>query len=850
MVALEIRTFENHGADIRWYDGIFGFKQYVVLSAPTVRKNKKNKVLAWVMMIFLACVYACFFGPFFLFSASNVYADGTRLYLVQASPSLKEEKARTMANELGKSLDKTFFEERSVPLKKKVYVIQIASFEEQKNAINMKKKLEKKGFSLILYKSSRKKKSWFVLALGIFEDKNKAKQAGDRYQNKIKNDPVILRVFDQDRLGKKIIKGDARVYEEPGYSKAPEPQTDDDAPKTNISPDEHSKESDDLETSVNEEIMPINSQKVLSAHDSTSDVREEILENNGDTSGHEEVRESDEEADIRTQDSETDALERDAEINATQMNQLADGEKNVLPSSNEKKAARIKIEDVLFTGNTVIDTEALRNEIKEFRGRELTKEATTEIVEKVTQFYTDKGYLLARAYLPPQYFHPARSFLVIAIVEGKIGEVEIKGNAYYHKNVIKKNLGSQINHKVIKDDKIEEGLIGIKNMPNINAAKTEAFFKKGREASTVDLIIKTENTLPYKMGMDYNNLGSQLTSKNRFGAHFEIVDPMFGGTLMLKSSFGSNFNFGDFSLLDGSWSVPVNGYGTSVLLGYTKSQYSLGKELENLGIKGNSTIYSLKATHPLKRKRALNLRLSAGYDAKHAKNYLLDELYGINHLGIYSLALDFDFDDWFHGKNIGTFGWHYGKVRINDRDFLGRPDADETFSRFTMDYARIQNLHTPFKFAKYLPVIDIAHLIFRVSCQLSMDRLLPMEEVAIGGYGTTRGHESSLFLGDSGYTLSGELNFTPSFLTKKTFFGQPGGQSYKLALFLDHGAAVRNDPELGEAQFESITGYGAGFRLFYKDIFQLKFDMAFPTNKAVWDEDDIYYYIMMSYNFF
>jgi hemolysin activation/secretion protein len=132
--------------------------------------------------------------------------------------------------------------------------------------------------------------------------------------------------------------------------------------------------------------------------------------------------------------------------------------------------------------------------------------------------------------------------------------------------------------------------------------------------------------------------------------------------------------------------------------------------------------------------------------------------------------------------------------------------------------------------------------------QVSNQNLLPIEQMAIGGYGSVRGHDTSLYLGDKGFTLSGELIFAPPYLGDKMFLEQRIKQMVQFALFYDYGRVYLTDPGLGEYNDERLKGYGGGLRLYYKDIFSFKFDVARPTKKKAEGEDSTVFYFLGNIN--
>lgn len=505
---------------------------------------------------------------------------------------------------------------------------------------------------------------------------------------------------------------------------------------------------------------------------------------------------------------------------------------NAQSKSGEDYLSAAFVKKIEFTGNTLIKTEALQGLTEEFINRELTLEDMNSVADVITMFYQEKGYILAKAYVPEQKIEDG--VLKIAVIEGRTGKIKVSGQKFYDERVLKRYFQPQLKHGFVKESLLERGLLLTNDLPS---AETKVVLRKGEKPGTADLVLNTKDKDSVKFGIDYNNFGHELISKNRYGINFELTDPQWGCTLSLRGVTGNDSD--DSTLGTANLSIPVNTHGTKVFVRYLKANYALGQEMADLGLEGDTKIYGGGISHPILRERNRNLNLTVGYDYKYTQNFILDEKISIDELDVYYITLDFDNLDRFLGKNILSLGCYHGVLRIDEKVPPGRDaqDADRKFDRYSVDVARIQRIY------------GHTNLMLRVSGRLSESRLMPIEQMVIGGYGTVRGHEPSLFLGDSGYTISGELMFAPPHLADKVILGQRVAQMVQLALFYDHGGVYTAEPKSGEDESGFLTGYGAGIRLFYKDIFRLKFDVAFPKKERTPNEDKVFYYLMASINF-
>ncbi|MDP3284818.1 MAG: POTRA domain-containing protein [Desulfobacterales bacterium] len=514
---------------------------------------------------------------------------------------------------------------------------------------------------------------------------------------------------------------------------------------------------------------------------------------------------------------------------------------DVVECSDQKEGEKegngdtVFIKDITITGNTVIDSETLNKLVEPYKNKDLSMEEMSKVTDLITVTYQEKGYILARAYLPEQEIKDG--FLKITVAEGKIGKIRITGNRYYKDDVLKRYFEEQQELGVVKESLLEKGLL-LSN--DIAEVKTEIMLKGGEKPGTVDVVLNAKETpaiaFGVKLGVDYNNFGSERVSEDRYGSTLKLIDYNWGSVFTLRSILGNSID--DSMLNQAEISIPINKYGTKFSFSYLKGSYAVGMDLADLGLLGRTRIYGGKLTHPLIKTRDTNLSLTVGMENKYIENELLGAVTSIDEMNIYYGVLSFDSVDKYLGKSIISLGGYSGKVEVDPEYPTSRLDSDEFFSKFNLNAVRIQKVY------------GNTNLLVRGTGYWTKDRLLPVEETIIGGYGTVRGHDPSLYLGDKGYVLSAELMMAPPYIENMTLFGQKISQLAQIALFYDHGGVFIVDPiPPDEQKSEYLGGYGWGIRLYYKDTFSFKYDMGFPVSKKE-NGDDYYHYFQASWNFF
>ena len=477
----------------------------------------------------------------------------------------------------------------------------------------------------------------------------------------------------------------------------------------------------------------------------------------------------------------------------------------------------------------MISTEDLEAVAREFEGRELTLEEMSELVDLVTITYQERGYILARAFLPKQDIQDG--VLEIAVMEGNIGKIEVTGQSHYSDRVIKRYYEGQLEEGVIKEKDLERALVLTNEVPNV---KTDVILKKGEKTGDVDVVVNAKDTSWLTLGaglnFDYNNYGSPLTSQNRYGASLNLVDHKFGTELFLRGVIGDNVE--DSALFLGTYRIPVFKYGTSVELGYLRGNYLVGQNLADLGFDGDTAIFGGKIVHPFIAKKNNSFKFSLGYDHKDSRTKLQGEVSNIDELDVAYFNIDYEGLDRFLGKNIFNFSANFGKLDLFADKPPTRQNPSEHYERFTLSALRIQKLY------------GYTNLILRGFGQATNDRMVAIEAFVIGGYGTVRGYEPATYLGDSGYTLSAEINFAPPKLADKNVFNQKVGQMIQLAAWFDYGQVFVNEPIPGEPSENYLDGWGFGLRFFFKDRVTFKYDYAIPIQQLADQPSAINYFLI------
>jgi hemolysin activation/secretion protein len=470
---------------------------------------------------------------------------------------------------------------------------------------------------------------------------------------------------------------------------------------------------------------------------------------------------------------------------------------------------KVLVKAYRITGTSVIDGAELESTVAPYVGREMELTDLEKVADLVTAEFRDKGYSLARAHIPAQEIQDG--VVEIAVLEGRLGEIIVKGNRNYSTEFIKRGLAPVVRDGAIKQNSIEKSLLILNEYSDLKAT---AVLESGKERGTTDVVVNVEDKLPFHLMIDYDNFGTESVSKNRFGAElnlgrFLIVE---GSSLSLRGVIGSDprtYHYGRASYL-----VPINGYGTKLgFLGYG-GDFDVGQALAEFNITATTWGYSPYLTHPFVKTRSQNLSGEFGFESKDSTQFLLGSLFSRDKIRMLKAGLNYDWIDSL-GRNFITLsvfqglGDAFGAMENNDTK-SSRFGADNRFTKAFLNWARVQK------------VTDRVLVMLRGSGQISTRPLVATEEFYIGGADSVRGYPLGEFLGDDGYNVSTELRVSPL----------PNREILQLVFFVDHGGVSIKDPPPGIKKHNHLTGAGFGFRLQLPYNINGRFDVGFPVQPA------------------
>jgi len=471
--------------------------------------------------------------------------------------------------------------------------------------------------------------------------------------------------------------------------------------------------------------------------------------------------------------------------------------RHVEPASPETPLStreRIDVRQFTFTGNTVFTHEQLAAVTAPYAGRAITAEELQEARRQLTLHYVERGYLNSGAIIPDQPV--ADGVVEIQIIEGRLVEVEVTGNAHLRAAYFQNRLQPEAEAPLNVQD-LQERLQLLQQSPLIEQLQAE--LAPGVQPGQSVLRLGVREARPYEIGLAVANNNPPSVGATR--AYLYGLDRNLSG---VGDTLGLSYGHSLESSTD-DWRVfyarPLNARDTTVQVWAEENETSVIEDrFDTLDITSQLQTYGIALTHPFYRTPQQTLALGVNLERRHSESYLLGipfsfapgEINGEATLAVARLIqewLDRRLDQVIAARSTFSFGLDLAGATVHDFE----PDG-----RFVAWLGQ-------FQWARRFGERDY-QIIFKTNLQLTDDPLLPMEKCALGGMNTVRGYPENTLVRDRCFMTSLEFRAPVYYLPLAGVSRGPEEGQVQLAAFADYGYAKNK----GEFDLTPNAIYSAG----------------------------------------
>lgn len=467
--------------------------------------------------------------------------------------------------------------------------------------------------------------------------------------------------------------------------------------------------------------------------------------------------------------------------------------------------AKVLVRAIVITGNQVMTTTELQALVADLTGTEQSLSELNAAARRITALYRERGYAVARAYLPAQDI--TSGTVTISIVEGRVSSERLNNQSRLSSERAQAYLSQIKVGEVIQSTQIDRGLLLLQDTPGVGASR--ATLLPGASVGTSELLVELDAAAAYTATAALDNYGSRYTGVYRFGGSFSLASPLQIGDQFSFTGLtsGSGLKFGRLA-----YQLPLGSNGVRAGVAYLDTRYQLGSDFSALAAHGSANGASVFAAFPFVRSQFVNLSGTATFERKRL-NDRVDSTSTVTDktVRVASLGLAGNRQDTWGGGGVNSFELNLalGSLSINTPSSLAidavSSQSNGQYSRLAYSAGRLQRLG------------EATALVVSLTGQQASKNLDSSEKFSLGGASGVRAYPQGEASGDEGQRATLELQ-------------QSLPARLQATLFYDLGKVTVNKTPYGAPAVNSRTLAGAGIGLNASlNVFQLRSSLAWRT---------------------
>lgn len=432
----------------------------------------------------------------------------------------------------------------------------------------------------------------------------------------------------------------------------------------------------------------------------------------------------------------------------------------VRPALTAPDSFRVLVKGFRVTRATVFAESDLTALLKAYVDRELGLADLEEAAAVITRYYRDRGYFVARAYVPAQEIRDG--IVEITVLEGRLGAIKLfvpegrrsETSPRLVRGIISAN---QPPGSVIRNSGLERGLLLLSDTPGIVA---RASLAPGEEPGTSDLTVDVGDPPPLSGSVDIDNFGNRYSGEFRLGGTAYLNSPGGLGDIVsarIQASMGSqNARLG--------YQIPVGYRGLRVGAAFSAVRYKLccgfvsstAPGASASDFTGSATDFTMTGQYPFVRSRNVNVYGALSASAKRFADKNGENKFSDRTTRSAALGVSGDSRDGAGGGGLNAYSLAYtnGKLDLTGEGELSQDEQttqkDGGYSKINYAFSRLQRLG----FA--------TSLYASLSGQMASKNLDSSEQFALGGPYGVRAYPIGEAIGDQGMlaTVEGRWQFS------------------------------------------------------------------------------------------
>ena len=455
-----------------------------------------------------------------------------------------------------------------------------------------------------------------------------------------------------------------------------------------------------------------------------------------------------------------------------------------LPEPSAPQAEGFVLQSIKLEGATLYSQAELKKLYRLFLGKYMSFDDLNKITRRIETFYTNNGWLTAKAVIPAQQI--ADGQLKINIFEGQLADIVVEGDVGNARGIIKAYLDDMKTGKPAKLADLETGLARLQDLQGLQVQSRLRAAESGK-AGGVDLVVNVANRDLVSGSVSLNNIANESVGPwiLSINSHFDSL--ALGGDRLALSVSNSVLNpdetligrmsyeikipkltlgvsYDDLSSKNKDFDFIQNVYGTSVGIYVGGNWTRPDPQISLVPTEDRGLTAGFYTRLPFYRSSTLNMETRLEYDFERRRTKRVDDdtIQTKGDLHILSVGLSANYrSPW---SSITTFAAKFRQGLTEG----GGPDSganrltglgNVAFTRrgtwLTADFSHNQNLLSPQQFYS-VPTPNVS-LFMSATGQYAFRPLPNNQNISFGNSSIGRGFSSGRISGDHGWGISTEL---------------------------------------------------------------------------------------------
>ncbi len=458
------------------------------------------------------------------------------------------------------------------------------------------------------------------------------------------------------------------------------------------------------------------------------------------------------------------------------------------------------------------------------RRRGVTLGMIETVADTITRYYRERGFILAKAYIPEQKVRDG--VVTLTLLLGELGQVTVENRARVSESLVTSVFKRDLN-KPVTSWNVEESIYLVNDIPGVNS---QGFFSPGSQVGDTELTVNLVEEEWYSGNLRLDNHGSEDSSQNRAYLDLYIHNPLGYGDevylALLKSYDPKKSTYGAFR-----YSSMIGSPRLRAQVGVSTNDFVSRSVVGNAGVVvGESSVADVGVSYIFERSRVKNMSLDLGYIDVDTTIDVGNDNDSKQEMQKTSLTFNFDI------LNEKRRHLYVGDISLSHSNtFSSTPSFGQTSegSHVLFNYNFTLLSFIKFPFTNYEN-----RLIFKSSGQYSGEGVSSLNQKSLTGPEMVRAFGVTGFQADDAIYAGVDWVFGfPSFGGAK-FFGESVSKVVQPYLFLDY-AFGNQYPGIEESESDIGRLAGMGFGVsFNHSNFSLGIVGAIPLEDHVAGNDD------------